>query len=355
MHRITLIPGEGIGPEVSRAMQQVVEASGVSVQWDIQEVGAIPEKEEGTPLPARVLDSISSNKVGFKGPITTPFGGSYRVLVTWEGGRKPGSPPVRDYPSISVGLRKELNLYANVRPTVSFQGIRTRFEGVDLISFRENTEDLYAGIEHWVTEGVAESIKVITRKASERFARFSFRYAHARGRKKMTAVHKANIMKLTDGLFLNVAREVAESFPDMVFEDRVVDNMCMQLVIKPQEYDCLLMPNLYGDILSDLCAGLVGGLGVAPGANIGDHVAVFEPVHGSAPKYAGQDRVNPMASILCGAMMLEHINEMDTARYIREALRRVLSEGRHVTRDLGGRAGTREMTEAIIEQLGKIR
>jgi len=353
MHRITLIPGEGIGPEVSAAMQRVVDATGVNIQWDIEQVGAIPEKEEGTPLPARVLESISKNKIGFKGPITTPFGGSYRVLVNWEGGRKPGGPPVRDYPSISVGLRKELDLYANVRPTISFPGIQSRYEDVDLLSFRENTEDLYAGIEHWVTDGVAESIKVITRKATERFARFSFQYAKARGRKKMTAVHKSNIMKLTDGLFLSVAREVAESFPDIVFEDKVVDNMCMQLVIKPQDYDCLLMPNLYGDILSDLCAGLVGGLGVPPGANIGDQVAVFEPIHGSAPKYAGQDRVNPMASILCGAMMMEHIGEMGAAGRIQEALRHVLAEGRHVTRDLGGKAGTREMTEAIIKHLEK--
>lgn len=276
------------------------------------------------------------------------------MLVNWEGGRKPGGPPVRDYPSISVGLRKELDLYANVRPIVSFPGIQSRYTGVDLICFRENTEDLYAGIEHWVTEGVAESIKVITRKATERFARFSFQYAHARGRKKMTIVHKSNIMKLTDGLFLDVASEVARSFPDITFENRVVDNMCMQLVTKPQDYDCLLMPNLYGDIISDLCAGLIGGLGVPPGANFGDEVAVFEPVHGSAPKYAGQDRANPMACILCGAMMMEHIGEMEVARRIQEALRHVLAERRHLTRDLGGQAGTREMTEAIIEQLGKI-
>jgi isocitrate dehydrogenase (NAD+) len=205
---------------------------------------------------------------------------------------------VRDYPSISVGLRKDLGLYANVRPNVSYPGIPSRFEGVDLLCFRENTEDLYAGIEHWVTEDVAESIKVISRKACERFSRFSFQYARTRGRRKMTVVHKSNIMKLTEGLFLTVAQDVAQAFPEMTLENRVVDNMCMQLVVKPQDYDCLLMPNLYGDILSDLCAGLVGGLGVAPGANMGDEVAVFEPVHGSAPKYAGLDRANPMASIL---------------------------------------------------------
>jgi isocitrate dehydrogenase (NAD+) len=353
MHRITLIPGEGIGPEVSSAMQQVINASGVKVEWDIQEVGAVPEKKEGTPLPSRVLESIHTNKVGFKGPITTPFGGSYRVAVNWERGRKPGAPAVREYPSISVGLRKELNLYANVRPTVSYPGIPSRYEGVDLISFRENTEDLYAGIEHWVTEDVAESIKVITRKGSERFARFCFQYARDRGRKKMTVVHKSNIMKLTDGLFLHVAEEVGKAFPEIVLENRVVDNMCMQLVVKPEDYDCLLMPNLYGDILSDLCAGLVGGLGVAPGGNMGDQVAVFEPVHGSAPKYAGQDRVNPMASVLCGVMMMQYLGEMGTARRIEEALRRVLAEGRYLTRDLGGSSGTREMTQAIIGQLKK--
>ena len=287
-HRVTLIPGDGIGPELAEATRRVLDATGVEFEWETVDAGEAVIAEYGTPLPDHVLDSIRRNRVALKGPITTPVGEGFR--------------------SVNVTLRQALGLYANLRPARSMKGLETRYEDVDLVIVRENTEDLYAGIEHMVGPDAAESIKIITRAASERIARFAFDYAVANGRRKVTAVHKANIMKLSDGLFLESCRTVAAEYEGRVeFEDRIVDNMCMQLVQKPDLYDVLVLPNLYGDIVSDLAAGLVGGLGVAPGANIGTEAAVFEPVHGSAPKYAGQDKANPTALILSGALMLRHL------------------------------------------------
>src|SRR5674476_476170 len=284
-----------------------------------------------TPLPEHVLESVRDTRVALKGPITTPVGSGFR--------------------SVNVALRKELDLYACLRPSKTMKGVRSRFDDIDLVVVRENTEDLYAGIEHMVGEDAAESIKIITRKGSERIARFAFEYARRHGRRKVTAVHKANIMKCTDGLFLRVAGEVAESYPDIEFEDRIVDNMCMQLVQKPELYDVLVLPNLYGDIVSDLCAGLVGGLGVAPGANIGPDAAVFEAVHGSAPKYAGQNKANPTALMLSGVLLLRHIGEQAAAKRVEDAIRAVIAEGRTVTYDLGGSAGTSEFADAIVARL----
>jgi isocitrate dehydrogenase (NAD+) len=289
--------------------------------------------EFGTPLPEHVLASIRRNRVALKGPITTPIGEGFR--------------------SVNVTLRQALNLYANVRPARSMKGLDTRYENVDLVIVRENTEDLYAGIEHRVGRDAAESIKIITREASERIARYAFDYAIANGRRTVTAVHKANIMKLSDGLFLESCRNVAAEYEGRVaFDDRIVDNMCMQLVQKPEQYDILVAPNLYGDIISDLAAGLVGGLGVAPGANIGTEAAVFEPVHGSAPKYAGQNRANPTALILSGALMLRHLGEPAAATRVEDALREVIAEGRATTYDLGGSAGTSQFADAIVARLG---
>lgn len=332
-HVVTLIPGDGIGPEISEAAVRVIDAAGVDITWEKVQAGEAVIKEYGTPLPDYVLDSIKKNKVALKGPLTTPVGEGFR--------------------SVNVTLRKKLNLYANVRPAKSFPAVKSRYKNIDLVVVRENTEDLYAGIEHMVGEDAAESIKIITRKASEKIVHFAFKYARREGRKKVTAVHKANIMKCTDGLFLKCARKVAESYPDIEFEDRIVDNMCMQLVQKPELYDVMVLPNLYGDIVSDLCAGLVGGLGVAPGANIGDTEAVFEPVHGSAPKYAGQNKVNPLAIILSGTLMLDHLGEKRAAERIRRALQEVLEEGKYLTYDLGGSAGTSDMADAIIDKLQK--
>lgn len=331
MPTITLIPGDGTGPELTSAARRVIEAAGAAVIWEVVEAGEKALERYGTPLPEEVLASIRRNRVALKGPLTTPVGTGFR--------------------SVNVALRQALGLYANLRPARTLPGIPSRYQDVDLVVVRENTEDLYAGIEHMVGEDAAESIKIITRRASERIVRFAFEYALAHGRHKVTAVHKANIMKCTDGLFLACARKVAEEYPAIAFEDRIVDNMCMQLVQKPELYDVLVMPNLYGDIISDLCAGLVGGLGVAPGANLGEEVAVFEPVHGSAPKYAGQNKVNPLATILSGVMMLEHIGEGEAAARIRRAVERVLREGKQVTYDLGGQAGTQEMADAIIAAL----
>lgn len=330
-HKITLIPGDGTGPELTEAARRVIEATDVAIEWEVVEAGEKVIPQYGTPLPEPVLESIRRNRVALKGPLTTPVGHGFR--------------------SVNVALRKELNLFANVRPARTLPHLPSRYQQVDLIVVRENTEDLYAGVEHMVGEDAAESIKIITRKASERIVRFAFDLARRQGRRKVTAVHKANIMKCTDGLFLDTARRVAEEFPDIEFEDRIVDNMCMQLVQKPELYDVLVMPNLYGDIISDLCAGLVGGLGVAPGANIGTEVAVFEPVHGSAPKYAGQNKVNPLATILSGVMMLEHLGEDQAAARIRRAIEQVLAEGRWLTYDLGGNAGTSQMADAIIAAL----
>jgi isocitrate dehydrogenase (NAD+) len=333
-HRVTLIPGDGIGPELAEATRRVLEATGVGFDWEVQEAGEAMLAGHGTPLPEAVLESIRRNKVALKGPITTPVGGGFR--------------------SANVTLRQALGLYANVRPARSMKGLDTRYEDVDLVIVRENTEDLYAGIEHMVGPDAAESIKIITRAASERIARYAFEYAVANGRRKVTAVHKANIMKLSDGLFLESCRTVAADYEGRIeFEDRIVDNMCMQLVQKPDLYDVMVLPNLYGDIVSDLCAGLVGGLGVAPGANIGTEAAVFEPVHGSAPKYAGLNKANPTALILSGVLMLRHLGEQAAAEQVEAALREVIADGRRTTYDLGGEAGTSQFADAIIERLGE--
>jgi len=328
LRKITLIPGDGIGPEITEATKAVLAAAGAPVEWEIVLAGENALKESGTLLPEETLASIRRNKVALKGPLTTPVGSGFR--------------------SINVALRKELDLYANLRPAKTYAGVKSRYAGVDLVVVRENTEDLYAGVEHMVGEDAAESIKIITRKGCARIVRFAFDYAVREGRRKVTAVHKANIMKCTDGLFLKVAQEVAAEYPQIEFEDRIVDNMCMQLVQKPELYDVLVMPNLYGDIISDLCAGLVGGLGVAPSANIGADIAIFEPVHGSAPKYAGMNRVNPTAMILSAVMMLRHIGAPAVAEKVHRALAQTLREGKTITYDLGGTASTMEMAEAVI-------
>ena len=331
-YSVTLIPGDGIGPELADATRHVLESTGIAFDWDVQEAGEATIAKEGTPLPDRVLDSIRANGVAIKGPITTPVGTGFR--------------------SVNVALRQTLELYANLRPARSMKGVESRYTDVDLIIVRENTEDLYAGIEHRVGPDAAESIKIITRAASQRIARYAFEYAVKNGRSKVTAVHKANIMKLSDGLFLESCGQVAAEYEGRVqFEDRIVDNMCMQLVQKPELYDVLVLPNLYGDIVSDLAAGLVGGLGVAPGANIGDTAAVFEPVHGSAPKYAGQNKANPTALMLSGALMLRHLGETEAATRVEEAVRALIAEGTTVTYDLGGSAGTREFGEAVAARI----
>ncbi len=332
-HPVTLIPGDGIGPELAEASRRVLDASGIAFDWEVVDAGEAVMARYGTPLPEHVLESVRRNKVALKGPITTPIGEGFR--------------------SVNVALRQALDLYANLRPARSIKGLATRYEDVDLVIVRENTEDLYAGIEHMVGRDAAESIKIITREASERIARFAFDYAVANGRKKVTAVHKANIMKLSDGLFLESCRTVAADYAGRIeFEDRIVDNMCMQLVQKPELYDVLVLPNLYGDIVSDLAAGLVGGLGVAPGANIGTEAAVFEPVHGSAPKYAGMNKANPTALILSGALMLRHLGHTDAATGVEDAVRDVIAEGLATTYDLGGSTGTSEFADAIIQRLG---
>ena len=330
-HTVTLIPGDGTGPELTAALETVIAATGVPIEWERRDAGVDVMDEYGTPLPEHVLESVRRTRVAIKGPITTPVGHGFR--------------------SVNVALRKELDLYACLRPAKTMPGVRTRFDDVDIVVVRENTEDLYAGIEHMVGADAAESIKIITRRGSERIVRFAFEYARRHGRAKVTAVHKANIMKCTDGLFLAVAREMAEEYPDIAFEDRIVDNMCMQLVQKPELYDVLVLPNLYGDIVSDLCAGLIGGLGVAPGANIGDGIAVFEPVHGSAPKYAGQDKVNPTALLRSGVLLLDHLGEAAAARRMQDAIAAVIAEGKDVTYDLGGTAGTSGMAAAVARRL----
>ena len=330
-YTVTLIPGDGTGPELAQALETVIAATGVPIEWERRDAGVDVMEEYGTPLPEQVLESVRRNKVAIKGPITTPVGSGFR--------------------SVNVALRKELDLYACLRPAELLKGVRSRYEDIDLVIVRENTEDLYAGIEHMVGADAAESIKIITRKGSERIVRFAFEYARTHDRRKVTVVHKANIMKCTDGLFLAVAREVAERYADIEFEDRIVDNMCMQLVQKPELYDVLVLPNLYGDIVSDLCAGLIGGLGVAPGANIGESAAVFEPVHGSAPKYTGQNKVNPTALLLSGVLMLDHLGETEAAKRMHAAIAAVIAEGKHVTYDLGGAAGTQQMAAAIARRL----
>lgn len=331
MHRLTLIPGDGIGPEITAAVTEIIKAAGVEIDWDVQTAGADIAEKEGVPLPERVIESIKKNKVALKAPVTTPIGKGFR--------------------SVNVALRKALDLYANVRPCKNIKGIKTPFDGVDLIVFRENTEDLYAGIERQIDADTAESIKIITRKASERIFEYAFQYALENGRKTLHAVTKANICKLTDGLFLECGRNIAKKYPQIEFKEILVDNLCMQLVQHPQIFDVLVLPNLYGDIVSDLTAGLIGGLGVAQGANIGSECAVFEPVHGSAPDIKGQNKANPTALLLCAVNMLNYIGEKAAAERIEHALMKVLEEGKCVTADLGGTAGTKEFTEEIIKNL----
>ncbi|MBN1631654.1 MAG: isocitrate/isopropylmalate dehydrogenase family protein [Thermoleophilia bacterium] len=332
-HRVTCVPGDGIGPEIMAAAKEAVAATGVRIEWQDVEAGAHMVDACGTPLPDSVIDSIRATKVALKGPVTTPVGSGFR--------------------SVNVALRKALDLFANLRPAVNMPGVPSRYEGVDLIIVRENTEDLYAGIERMVDPDTAESIKRITRRGSERIARFAFDYARREGRRRVTAVHKANIMKLSDGLFLDVCRLVAADYSEIEFDDRIVDNMCVQLVQRPESYDVLLCPNLYGDILSDLCAGLVGGLGVAPGANIGEDIAIFEPVHGSAPDIAGKDQANPTALILSAVLMLKHLGETEAAHALHQGVRAVVGKGERVTEDLGGTAGTTDMGAAVAEAVAE--
>ena len=331
VRKATLIAGDGIGPEVVAATIRVIEATGVVIKWESQMAGAMAIATEGTPLPQKTLDSIRKTGLALKGPTTTPIGGGHA--------------------SINVALRKTLDLYANVRPIKTLPGVKSRYDHVDLVIVRENTEDLYSGLEHVVVPGVVESIKVITEKASTRIAKFAFNYARTHGRKRITAVHKANIMKLSDGLFLDCCAKVAADFPDIRYDDIIVDNCCMQLVLDPTRFDMLLLENLYGDIVSDLCAGLVGGLGLAPGANIGEKGATFEAVHGSAPDIAGKNIANPIALILSGALLLDYIGERDAGNRVRHAVMAVLKEGKHMPKDLGGTASTSEVAEAIANRI----
>ncbi len=358
-HRVTLIPGDGIGPELTEATRRVLEASGAEFDWDVQYAGTdVMDQNDGNPLPDHVLDAIRETGVALKGPITTPVGSGFR--------------------SVNVGLRKALDLYGQVRPCKSYEGVRSRFDDVDLVLIRENTEDLYAGIEYeqgsdeaeelivWIEKHGGKlrhsdagiSIKPLSVSGTRRIVQFAFDYARKNGRRKVTAVHKANIMKFTDGLYLRVAQEVAAENADIEFDDRIVDNMCMQLVQRPEEYDVLVCPNLYGDIVSDLAAGMIGGLGMAPGGNFGDSAAIFEPTHGSAPKYAGQNKTNPMAQMLSGVMMLRHLEEHEAADRVESAIAEVIREGKSVTydmkptRDDPTAVGTSEVADAIIEKLG---
>ena len=328
---VTLIPGDGIGPEVTNATKMIIDAAGLDINWNIKEAGASAADKYGTLLPEDTIESIKRNKVALKGPITTPIGKGFR--------------------SINVTLRQMFNLYANVRPIKTYKGVPTKYDNIDLVVVRENTEDLYAGIEHMVGDDAAESIKIITGTASRRIADFAFNYAEKENRKKVTAVHKANIMKLSDGLFLKCVREIAEKYKNIKLEEMIVDAMCMRLVLNPENYDVLVLPNLYGDIVSDLAAGLIGGLGLAPGANIGTDAAIFEPVHGSAPDIAGQNIANPTAAILSSVMMLRYIGENDAANKIEASVKKVLADGKHVTKDLGGNSTTNEYTQEIIRQL----
>jgi isocitrate dehydrogenase (NAD+) len=332
-HSVTLIPGDGIGPEVAEATVRAVEATGVPIEWERAELNQELIRETGGAIPEPVLESLSRTMVGLKGPVTTPVAAGYQ--------------------SLNVALRKRLDLFANVRPVKTFRGLKTRYADtpIDLIIFRENTEDLYSGLENEVVPGVVTSLKVITRKASLRIAEYAFRFARRVGRKKITAIHKANIMKLGDGLFLRCCREVAAKFPEIAYNELIVDNASMQLVMRPEEFDILLMPNLYGDIISDLAAGLVGGLGIVPGANMGDEHAVFEAVHGSAPDIAGRGIANPTALMQSAALMLLHLGEEAAARRLQRAIEQVYLEGRYLTRDVGGSATTREFTDAVIEKL----
>jgi isocitrate dehydrogenase (NAD+) len=326
-HRITLVPGDGIGPEVTSAAVRVLQATGIAFEWETEQAGAQALATDGTTLPERVLESIRRNRVALKGPTGTPVAGGHR--------------------SVNVDLRKRLDLYANLRPVKSLPGVASRYQDVDLVIVRENTESLYSGLEHVVVPGVVESLKIITEKASSRIARFAFDYARKHGRGRVTAVHKANIMKLSDGLFLDCCRSVARDHPGIRYDEVIVDNLCMQLVLDPNRYDVLLLENLYGDIVSDLCAGFVGGLGMAPGANIGETSAVFEAVHGSAPDIAGKNRANPIALVLSAALMLDHLGESEAAERVRAGIRAVLRDPGKLTPDLGGPAGTTGVAEAI--------
>lgn len=330
-HTVTLIPGDGIGPEIIAATVQIIEATGVEFEWETRIMGAQALEKYGTTLPEDTIESIKRNRVALKGPQMTPVG--------------------KGFTSVNVGLRKALDLYANVRPVKNLPNVPSRYTDVDLVIVRENTEGLYSGIEHTVIPGVVESLKIITEKASTRIAKYSFEYARANGRKKVTAVHKANIMKLSDGLFLECFYNVAKDYPDIESDDKIIDNCCMQLVMRPEQFDMLVLENLYGDIVSDLCAGLIGGLGMAPGANIGEQGAVFEAVHGSAPDIAGQGIANPTAILMSAILMLRHLGEMDAADRTEKAMLDVFAEGKFLTRDLGGTAKTNEFAGAIIEKL----
>jgi isocitrate dehydrogenase (NAD+) len=355
MTNVTLITGDGIGPEIAEATRRCIDATGAKINWELAEAGTDVMEREGTPLPERTVESVRKNGIALKAPITTPVGTGFR--------------------SINVHLRQSFDLYACLRPCKSYQGVRSRFDDIDLVVVRENTEDLYAGIEFekgnddtlqlidWLNKhskrkigaDAGISIKPISVAGTDRIVRYAFDYARKMGRKKVTSVHKANIMKFSDGLFLATAREVAKKYPDIEFEDRIVDNLCMQLVRRPQQFDLLVLPNLYGDIISDLCAGLVGGLGLAPGANLGDEIAVFEATHGSAPKYKGQNKVNPMSMMLSGVMMLKHIGEAKAAEKLEKAIARVIAEGKSVTYDMKPEGttvvGTSQVADAIIEKV----
>lgn len=332
MHDVVLIPGDGIGPEVAQAARSVVDASGASIQWHLMEAGGAQIERHGVPLPPGVLEAIEEYGTALKGPITTPIGTGFR--------------------SVNVALRLALDLYANVRPARTFTNVPSRYEGVDLVVVRENTEDVYCGVEHMVGKDAAESIKIFTRKGCERIIRYAFDYAVRNGREKVTAVHKANIMKCTDGMFLDIARQIALEYPSIAFEDILVDALCMRLVQVPEAYDVLVLPNLYGDIVSDLCAGIVGGLGLAPSANIGLRGAIFEAVHGSAPQIAGKNIANPTALILSAAMMLRHLGEVEAAARIENAVSALILEGTQLTADLGGTLGTDAYTRAVIACMG---
>lgn len=330
-HTITLIPGDGIGPEVTEAVVRILAAAGVSIDWERHDAGVLAVERGGVPLPAELLDSIRRNKVALKGPVTTPIAAGFT--------------------SVNVGLRKALDLFANLRPVANLPGVSSRFSGVDMVIVRENTEDLYAGLEHQVVPGVVESLKIITEHASTRIGRFAFEYARQHGRKKVTSIHKANIMKLSDGLFIESVRKVARDYPEIAYDEKIVDAACMHLVMRPEQFDVLVMPNLYGDIVSDLCAGLVGGLGVVGAANHGTDVGVFEAVHGSAPDIAGKNFANPTALLLSAVLMLRHIGEGAAADRIMTALHHVFESGTSLTRDLGGKASTFEFADAVCRAI----
>jgi len=332
MHKVTLIPGDGIGPEVTQAVVRILEATGVHFEWERFAAGAEAFEIFGEYIPTALYESIERNKVALKGPVTTPVGSGFK--------------------SINVTLRKKFDLFANFRPIKNLPGLETKYPNVDLIIIRENTEGAYAGLEHEVIPGVVESIKVITDKGSTRIARFAFEYARKHGRRKIHSIHKANIMKLSDGLFLRCARRVAEEFPDITYGEHIIDNTCMQLVMNPYQYDTLLLENLYGDIVSDLCAGLIGGLGLVPGANLGHECAIFEAVHGSAPDIAGKDIANPTALLQSAVLMLHHLDEEAAANKVQKALEKVYSEGKSLTRDVGGHAGTSEFADAVLAAMG---